>query len=248
MKLLKIIIGIILISKALFSLDIPINKVINIDIKLGDFSVVEFPFEIKGTNKATFIPHTKNVKDGEKTSVKKLISSNSSADSLTIKRGKNTFTFFPKKFGKLSLVVWGYKEHPVMLNLNVTSNDVSQYYRFVDYSQDLEDAGNFEATSHELTITRLMKYLFNNKAPSGYKNITEGRQYKLGALNFSLVTSLMGKKYRGDEWVVKNLGSDNISLYEEMFYADGIYAISFEASRLKPLEKCRMFIVRKNVE
>lgn len=235
------------LSAILLSLDVPINKVVNLNIKIGEFSVVEFPFVVKGTNKATFLPHVRKVANGEKTSIKKIMSS-SAPDSLVIKRGKNTFTFFPKKYGTLSLVIWGYSKHPIMLNINVVSNDAAQYYKFIDYSQNIEEAGKFESTSHEKVIVKLIKHLFNNKIPSGYHSSFEGREYKLNGLNFVLTNSLIGKNYRADEWIVKNLGINNINLYEEMFYADGIYAISFEATRLKPLEKCRMFIIRKNVE
>ena len=50
----------VLFPVSLFSLEVPINKSVTLEIGIGEFSVIEFPFAIKGTNKATFVPKIKS--------------------------------------------------------------------------------------------------------------------------------------------------------------------------------------------
>lgn len=258
MKKIAIILSLCL---SLLALDIPLQTIVEIQIPIGNFTVLDFPFDIKGVSKATFIPkyHIKRMQDKESledTSLPPLKNDSflpppkknkkknqkKRPSSVVVKRGKNTLTIFPKRFGTLNLIVWGYK-YPVLIKFKVIKGDGDRYFRFLDTDVKKSYAEEFEAVPHEKVITKLIRYLFNNKTPKGYDNIVSPQEYEKSGLHFTFVRSIRGKRYKGDEWIVQNISDKTIKLYEEMFYAHGVYAVALENDVIKPLEKVRLFIV-----
>jgi hypothetical protein len=233
----------------LFAVDVPLTQVINIEISFGKFNVLELPFKIKSIDKASFIPHKLLVQkksDGEVTDLTSSGESISdiSSNAMIIKRGENTITLFPKRYGVLRTVIWGYK-YPVMMEIKVVKSKYPKYFKFTGQNTNKKDSLKFESTSHEKVITKLMKYLFNRKTPKGYDSVSKNTIYHSNGMKILYVKALVGHGYVADEWIVKNVTNETITLYEEMFYKDGIYAISLENDTIAPGEKCRMFIVKK---
>jgi len=70
--------------------------------------------------------------------------------------------------------------------------------------------------------------------------------FSSGGLKFILNRSMVGDKYKIEEWYVTNLTTNQIKLYGSMFYSSGIYAVSFENNILPSKQTIRMWLVRKN--
>jgi len=162
-----------------------------------------------------------------------------------IEKGANTITVLGKKFGHFTMVVWGYKEYPIMLDVIVVPKVDVRYLEFVDYSQKKSEQIKFESVPHEKVIVKLMRYLFNEKTPKGYSEMFGSKKYKLSGFDFDEVRLVSGNKYQGEEWVLKNETSRTVNLYGQMFYKDGIYAVAIENNLVKPGESTRVFIVRE---
>ena len=246
--MIKISLFLAILVNSLVAVEIPITQVMNFDVSFGKFNIIEFPFKIKSIDKATFIPRSllvKQKKNGQITDITEDGDSISDVaeDAVVITRGTNTLTMFPKRYGVLRLVVWGYK-FPVMIEVKTVKNDYPKFYRLKDYKVDKKAALNFESTSHEKVITKLIKYLFNKETPKGFQNRSKDLTYTSQGLKVLYNRALLGQGYLGDEWIVENITDGEITLYEEMFYKDGIYAVSIENDKLKPGEKCRVFVVR----
>jgi len=244
-----------------FALEIPIQEHYKIKIPIGNITILEFPFKIKGIKSTTFMPLFKNktsdilppppelkgnyLPPPNKKNKKAQVQSVSPTKApVVITKGANIITLYPHKFGKFTLIVWGYK-YPIMLDIEVVNNANIRYFKFVDYSTKKESAKAFEAVPHEKVIKKLMAYLFNRKTPKGYDSIVGNKRYKLNGFEFVLVRKIVGDRYEGSEWVLKNLTKDTVKLYEQMFYRNGIYAIAIENPILKPGESTRLFIVSK---
>jgi hypothetical protein len=248
-KKINSLLALLLLPFTLFGVEVPLTQVLNVDISFGKFNVLELPFKIKSIDKASFIPNKLLVTTNDSGQTTDLTSGGESiadisANAIVVKRGANTLTLFPKKYGRLRMVVWGFK-FPVMLEVKVVQGKYPKYYKFTDYTVSKKSAVNFESTSHEKVITKLMKYLFNRKTPKGFENVSKDLMYESNGLKLLYARALVGSRYVGDEWIIQNLTNNTISLYEEMFYKDGVYAISLENDYLKPGEKCRMFVVKK---
>lgn len=245
----KISLFLAILVNSLIAVEIPVTQVMNLDVSFGKFNIIEFPFKIKSIDKATFIPQKLLVRqesNGEITDITKDGDSISDVaeDAVVITRGANTLTMFPKRYGALRMVVWGYK-FPVMLEVKTTKSEYPKFYKLKDYKIDKKDAVTFENTSHEKVITKMMKYLFNKQTPKGFENRAKDLMYMSQGLKVIYTRAIVGQGYLGDEWIVENTTNKDITLYEEMFYRDGIYAVSIENDKLSPGEKCRVFIIRR---
>jgi hypothetical protein len=251
------------------AVEMPINKSVTINAEIGQFMILEFPFEIKGINSASFIPKYKVKKDGDESLLDMVKSNdtemlpplveqnqkvkkgetpkkiNKNQRSIDIKRGKNTLTLFPKKFGKLNMVVWGYN-HPIVVNIIIEEGEFPKHISFTDFSNDKKQVQEFESVSHEKVIAKLMKNLFNHKVPAGYELRNGNKSFNIGDVYFNQTEQLLGLLYTGDSYVIENKSNEDIKLYEEMIYSDGIYAVAFENDLLYPKEKTRLFIVRRS--
>lgn len=252
---------------SLFAIDVPINHSVELDAKIGDYTIIKMPFEIKGLNSATFSLKYKEDREGDSTilsmasgdtkkeviidqktgkqrEVRKKVNKNKKY--ISIKRGHDTITLFPKKYGMLRLIVWGYK-YPIVLKVRVSEEGGQPYYSFVDYEVDKKKAKTFESVPHEAVVKKLVLYMSNNKVPDGYELRGGDNKFALHGLEFSQTRELVGNLYTGDVYVVKSDLDKPIALYEEMFYSEGIYAVAVGSDELKPGEKTRLYLVRKTL-
>lgn len=261
----KYLITLCLFLASAFGLDVPINHSIGLNAKLGEYTIIEFPFAIKGVNSASFIPKFKETKDGdsvllsmvegdtkketvidEKTGkerdvIKKV---NKNKRYVSIKRGHNTLTLYPKKYGTLKLIVWG-GEYPIVLNIESQTDAVSTYYKMVSPEIKKGVAKKFESVSHEKVITKMIKYMFNNKTPGGFEYRAGNKEFELNHIHFVQNFLYVGPSYTGETYIVENMTADDVTLYEEMFYSSTVYAVALEDNVLNPKEKTRLFLVRK---
>jgi len=250
---------------SVFAIEVPLQKVMNVEISIGEYSVFDFPFKIKAANPTSFkseynveqisqdaqkitggtdyldekLPPKKKVATMGKRGAKK-------TEALDVKRSSHTISVYPRKFGETTFLIWGGKD-PVMLKIKVTKNMRGPtYMKFIDYSRDKEQAKVLEKTSHEKIITILTKHLYNKSTPKGYISKSISKTFRIAKVKMKLVRSIIGNGYRADEWLVKNGYKQTKRFHEEMFYNPGIYSVSLEDDVLAPNEATRMFVVRSN--
>jgi len=267
----KYFIPIFVLSGLLFAVDVPLQKIITTEVALGEWTVFDLPFKITDASPTSFKSRydiEEITEDAEKISggtdyldeslppVSKAApavpkgatkgTKTKKTKAIFIKRSSHTISIYPKKFGETNILIWGHKSYPVMLKIKVVpSKKGSAYIKFLDYEEAQEEAAVLEKTSHEKIIVTLTKYLYKRKTPKGYSSTSSGRTYRNGKIRMKLVRSIIGKEYRGDEWLVKNTYKTTKKLYEEIFYNDGIYSVSLENDVLKPKETTRLFVIRK---
>lgn len=260
-RLIKIffITGIFLGNIVLNAKEIPIKKVIEINLPIGVPSILDFPFNIEAVKATSFIY---KIKLKEQLNELQPVSSQNNAKHkknthlfntirpIIINRTKRVITITPKKEGRMSLIIWGYK-YPIVLDIKtrlIKNNQYDRYITFLDYSQDKSKAIKFEGTSHEKVIVKLIRYIYNNKLPSGYNDKIGTLSYVTNGIRLIQIKSYIGNQYKVEEWVVKNLTDKDIILYPQMFYSNNIYAVTFENNNLKRFSAIRMFIVEKNLK
>jgi hypothetical protein len=103
-----------------------------------------------------------------------------------------------------------------------------------------------EDNSYEGTIKKIMLFLYKKSAPSGYTASypkDEGRMLEGVSLRKAYV--IEGPVFQGETYEIKNIGSVEVNLSEEMFYQKGIMAISIDKYELVPGEACKLFIVKR---
>jgi len=267
--LVRTVFSLVLVGSILLAKDIPLVKNIDIYVPYKEFSVIEFPFKIKGYAFTPFVYKAK-VKDKkielaptyatpslEKTSsstsekviraTKNKLAAKKPATPIDIAKGDNFFRLYPKKIGKTELLVWGYKEYPIMIKLHVTK-DVRIYdkqIKFLDYSIKETKAEKFESTGHDRVVIKITKALFLNTLPQGYKNRSLRKEYISNNLHVKLTKTITGKRYKGEEYILTNKYSDTVTLVAEMFEGKGIYGVTFINNILVPKSSTRVFIVRE---
>ena len=252
---------------SVFAVEVPLQKVMNVEISIGEYSVFDFPFKIKAANPTGFkseydveqisqdaqkitggtdyldekLPPKKKAAAAGKKSAKK-----AGQKALDVKRSSHTISVYPRKFGEMTFLIWGSKD-PIMLKIKVTKNKRGPtHMKFIDYSRDEEQAKVLEKTSHEKIITILTKHLYNKSTPKGYTAKSRNKIFRIAKVKMKLVRSIVGNGYRADEWLVKNGYKQTKRFHEEMFYNPGIYSVSLEDDVLAPNEATRMFVVRNN--
>lgn len=256
----KSIAVILLLAVSSYAIEFPINKKYYIKIENGEFTVFQFPFKIKKTFSSGFLisKDSKEIKKLEEEDKKNILTSDISKlkapkpnKIIQIKQGNSSLTFLPKAAGTFNIVVWGYKKYPLMFDITVVNSkdkkkdNIDNYYKFIDYSENKKKAKEFESTSHEKVIVKLMRSIYNKKLPSGYKNKTTAQTFEDNSFAYIKNISYVGNRYTAEEWYIKNKTNKKISLYEEEFLVDGVYAIAFENNLLYPKTQTRMFIVKK---
>jgi len=279
LKILALIVSSVITTSVLCAKEIPIVQEIEIKIPLKEFSVVEFPFEVKEKKFSPFI-YKKRIKkekkqfnplenhisipdiEKEKKQQKKFFSINDikkrkaqqnknarKNSSFSATWGKNFVQFYPHKIGKTQLIVWGYSKYPMLITINVSDKkqDTDTYLKFVDFQKKQERDVDFKGISHEKICSKLIKYLYHNKTPSGYKLETHHQAYKTNTLKFILIKTLIGKRYSALEYSIENISSEFQRLNEPMFASKDTYAISIENRDLKPNEATRMFVITPTV-
>ncbi|MHC3995639.1 hypothetical protein ACXWTF_12515 [Thiomicrolovo sp. ZZH C-3] len=268
----KVITGILaaaVMAVSASALDMPIHNKQDIYLENGAFTVLEFPFDIKKTVLGGFIGKRKvkeqttlqKAKDAvtNKKSGKTAATPPSEPKPVNIKQGTRSLTILPKQVGHFELVVWGYNKYPIMLTFHVAApdakgkmadgNKVENYFNFIDYQIDEQKAETFEQTAHEKVITLLIRAIYNDKLPSGYKRTQYSQLFdKDGDISHRLNRAFIGSRYRVDEYILKNNLQETLRLYEEMFAAENVYAVALENELLKAGEMGRVFIVRANTK
>lgn len=267
--LVQTVFSLVLISSVLLAKDIPLVKNIDIYVPYKEFSVIEFPFKIKGYAFTPFVykakvedkkteldptyatPSLENTPSSTSEKViratKNKLATRKPETPIDIAKGDNFFRLYPKKIGKTELLVWGYKEYPVMINLHVTK-DVMKYdkqIKFLDYSIKETEAEKLESTGHDRVIIKITKALFLNTLPQGYKNRSLHKEYISNDLHVKLTKTITGKRYKGEEYILTNKHSDTVTLVAEMFEGKGIYSVTFINNILVPKSSTRVFIVRE---
>lgn len=241
---------------------LPVTPTTNITIKAGQFSTITFPFDIKHIEKSPFIASTdpriiSGVSGDEVIDSEALMNAESlpqpgkkptqaskEKKSITMKKAKRTISVYPNRLGSTELIVYGYK-FPLHIKLLVRDEAGAGHFNFEDYeTEDKYKASHFEMVSHEKVISKLLKYAFNDMVPAGYSAVNMSKSYKKVGIDFNLNKKLKGDGYEVRTWTLKNDNKEEITLYSEMFYTDGIYAVSFENNVLKRGESTRMFIVQ----
>lgn len=255
-----------LFAVAVSAKQIPITQEAEIVVPVGQFSVVEFPFEISGKNITTFMTKIKVIKEKKVDSVDNLNDDllNSGANTteskkktveskgkglknISIVQNVNSFTFFPKKEGVLKMVVWGY-DHPILLTIKAESKNGFGLYQFVQPLSKSSIVAETEQGSHEELVNMLMVHLFNQTLPKGYKSSSKDVFHSSNGFEIRLNREVFGKKYLGQEWILTNVSNANQKLHEESFYENGVYGVSLEDNKVDKSESVRVFIVRSNFE
>lgn len=235
----KIIISSVFCTAGLYALNVPLIKVISINIPKSNYSVVEFPFKIKDLQINSFVASVKkkiSVKDQAPIGTKKPVlnfskSNNAGASSkpvikkvnyLNMTKGVNVLTFKPNTYGYSQMVVWGYKPYPIILTIHVVKqNKGYQFFKFVPVIQNSNRVQEFESMPHEKIIASIVKYLYArniNPKPPGYYDAVAHQTYtvdiyKHGNVVGHLVSNLrwetIGRNYIGQVWLVNVIPNKN---------------------------------------
>lgn len=161
-------------------------------------------------------------------------------------KGENAVQIFAKQAGSIELVVWG-GNFPVMVKIKTSPNTGDKYIRFVDSDTKKADIARLESGKHEVAIEQITKALWSGKTPTGYQSVSRSVTRSMNELlKIELVQELIGSRYKGETWNVKNTLDKEISLHEESFLnsKEQIFSVCLEANRLKPGETARVFLVR----
>ncbi len=193
---------------------------------------------------------------------------------LNVKKIDNMLTFRPSAIGETEMIIWGNKDFPMIINLKVVE-DADKNIEFIQVLDSRKDVLNFEANPHEQVIEKIMRHLYNsevNKKPGGYENVVRKEVYDVGIkdrdgntfarVRTSLSKEVVGSRYVGQVWNVNIVAEfDNeanetinipdgfvLTLYEEMFDNDGVFAVSLETYRISKEHGTRIMVVRKKEE
>lgn len=293
LALIKIFFLTLISYTSLFSKEVPLLKVVSVNIPVGEYSVLDFPFEIVTLKAKTFkykrnktqlmsMPSNQSTqliptKDGITLSKKNdntgnKISSGSKSkpgkNVLGLEKGKNVIVFRPKHKGSTELIIWGYKDFPIMLKINVTDiADSDKHIKFVKILDDRKDVENFESKPHEKIIELITRHLYDESyksKPAGYESIVRRAEYNINVkdrdgnviaiLHNSLIREIVGRDYLGEVWNVNLIGNANIIVPKGLevnitgpLYgkADGIYGVSPEHNYVTSEHGTRVMIVRR---
>jgi len=262
----KIVVGFLVAVGMLGAATLPVVETTKIIIKQGEFSTISFPFEITHIEKSPFVTKTTvpaNAKADSVINSEALLNASSLPQptkgkkgkgkprntNIQMKRGKNNISVFPYKLGSTELIVYGHDSIDMHIHLVVRKNAGADHFTFKNYRKNNKEkrikATSFEMVSHEKTISKLIKYVYNNKVPDGYSQARMSKTYNRKGMRFRLHKKVVGERYQVNEWILKNTGKGRVTLYEEMFYVDGVYAITFDNNVLNKGESTRMLVVQK---
>jgi hypothetical protein len=248
-----------------FGIELPVTHTSKIIIKKGEFSTISFPFEITHIEKSPFLSKVSLPGDVSADSIintEALLNANSlpqpkkagakkapKSASIRMKKSKRSLSLYPLKIGNTQLVVYGNGKFPMHVHIIVRNKAGADHFAFKNFGKtnkfDQEISTRFEMVSHEKVISKLIKHVYNNKVPKGFTQSYVSKTYKRKGMRFKLKKKLVGSNYQVNEWIVKNTASGKVTLYEEMFYQEGVYAITFENNVLKKGEATRMFVVQR---
>ena len=260
----KLIVALLMFSAMTISAkEIPLTQTITLYVPLKEFSVIEFPFEIKDKRFTPFISMVKKgdilaslkeeievpkMGEAERTSSKKGRKGKKNVKKkkpspINVETGKNNLQIYPKKVGHTEVIVWGHK-YPVIIKLVVDNELGIKHYRFIDYDQQRDIAAKFESEPHVRVLEKLTVALFDEKPPKGYKNESFYSEYIEEQKKFVLVQTFFGKRYVGEEWRVTNVGKGSETIHPHQYLDHGVYSVTPENNILNEGETTRMFLVR----
>jgi hypothetical protein len=248
-----------------FGIELPVTPTTKVVIKKGQFSTVSFPFDITHIEKSPFLSRVtlpSDIKADAIIDTEALLNANSlpqpkkagarkapKSTSIRMKKSKRSLSFYPLKLGSTELVVYGNGKFPMHVHIIVKNKAGADHFVFRNFGKnnrlDTEKSSHFEMVPHEKVISKLIKYVYNNKIPKGFSQSYVSKTYNRKGMRFKLRKKLVGNKYQVNEWIVKNTAPGKVTLYEEMFYLDGVYSITFENNILKKGESTRMFVVQR---
>ena len=217
---------------------------IDVNIPVKEYSIIDFPFKIKKVQFNSFTIEKKVVKRGlviekkkeDKTDLgnridlsknnarkKRVTKNKNKRNILGLERGVNVLTFKPKYKGFFEMIVWGYKEFPMMIRVHITDGEDSEkYVHFVETRERSSSVKRFESMPHEKIIENITKYLYdrNNKKPSGYHDVIRREAYRIeiknayrktiGYVKVSLDWETIGRNYAGQVWNVNIENADEV--------------------------------------
>ena len=265
MKKVFLCLGILCVG--VWAMDLPVAETTRIEIGRGQFSTITFPFEIKHIEKSPFVTKVSVPANASPDAVidsqallnasalpqpangKKIKAAAKNSKSIRMKRDRNSISIFPYKLGSTELVVMGHDKYDMHIKLIVKEKAGADHFHFKDFTSrdtvDVAKTSRFEMVPHEKVISKLIKYVYNNKTPPGFTVTRVIKTYNRKGMRFKLHKKVVGETYQANEWIVKNTGKGTVTLYEEMFYIDGIYAITFDNNVLRRGESTRMIVVQR---
>lgn len=260
------------LAMSLFANDIPIQEKMEINIPINKWSILEFPFKIKDKTFTAFKRKVVKIEKKEKkinkpelkkpqsivvngkelqvaAKPKKEVVENKK--SLHVDGSENIIRFLPKNEGSLEMVLWGYDEFPIIFTINTVaeedspSEDMQQYFRFKDYKIEDKKAITFETDTHYKILEKLLKALFTEEIPRGFKQKITKKFFNNQLIQMNSLFSYVGYNYIGETWLVTNISPERINLYEEMFSQKGVFLISLESDYLNTGDSARVWIISK---
>lgn len=228
----KIFILFLLISGVSFAKDVPLMKTVTVNIPKGEYSILDFPFELKEIQTKAFsykrtVKKKVEVLDAKINDVQEKITLNKknevsnepksvSGNALGLEKGLNVLTFRPQHFGSAEIIIWGYENFPIILKVEVVEpKEADKYIRFVEVVDNKKDVIKFESSPHEKIIENIVKHLYDENyesKPAGYESIVRNFSYEvavlgkdkkpIGTLKNSLIREIIGRDYLGQVWNV----------------------------------------------
>jgi hypothetical protein len=240
---------------------VPIMESIELTVPIGEFSVIDFPFKIEALSSTSFMRDLNRASPPIKSTVQIKQEATQQGrqtgspitktetlptqDSISINRGVNALTFFPREFGRVEILVWG-GDHPIMIFV-VVDKIGEKYYSFFDPRAKDKSIDTFEALPHDRVISDLLKHLYKGTAPGGYQyKEVKGEHIPLNGFEATIGKILVGNRYQAEEWYLKNTTTSNLRIDPSLFYTSGIYSITPERDYLKGGEASRLFVIRQS--
>jgi len=110
----------------------------------------------------------------------------------------------------------------------------------------LANSYSLMTSDYEETIKQIIFSLASEIPLAGYIPIhPKSDEETLQGLSAKKVYVIQGLTVQGEKYEIKNTSQQDLDLSEEMFYEEGIIAVSLDKFRLRPNETCRLFIVRR---
>lgn len=203
------------------------DKVIRVHLKNNSINILRMPFVVQNASLATKFPKVFKVRVKNRSVV--IAPSVSSRNAI-------------KATG--DLLIFSMKGNSYLIKIDALGN--SQIFEFTTNREEAyipPQAKVFETGKIERDVKKLIKTVINKKEIPGYKKIKVGRLFDTPDLLLQKQTMYDGGKYRVEEWFVKNKTQDILTLDYENFYTNGILAIAFEKSTLKPGEITKMWMI-----
>ena len=218
----KLTLGLLLFGASAYALNVPLVKVVSINIPKSNYSVVEFPFKIKAIQINSFVAKVKKNINNLNNVNKAIVNKNKKplnfqksklpnaasarpivrrTNYLNMTKGVNVLTFKPSAYGYSQMIIWGYKPYPIILTIHVVKKSKAfQYFKFVPTIAKSSTIQAFESMPHEKIIASIVKYLYAknvNPKPAGYYDAVVRKDYMV---NIRSNNKIIGKLVSKLQW------------------------------------------------